>query len=112
MHDPDRYGMSDARRRDRHLHRVGPNQHRSEACHCTIQHRRRDIEPYDRSPTAAKAERHDSCAHSDLQYYSVPWRELGVHESGVLVSSALPSARLVIAFSQLIEFTHERIRDR
>ena len=78
MHNPDRNCMRDARRRNRHLHRVGPDQHRPESCHCAIQHGLRDIETHDGSSTPAQAERHNSSTDSDLEYDSFSRRQFGV----------------------------------
>jgi len=102
--------MSEARRRNRHLHRVGADKHRPDARHCAIQHRLRDVEPDDSSPAPPEAERHNSRPDTDLEYGSFCCWELGVDESGVLVPTTLSSARLVIVLSKLIELAHGRRR--
>ena len=106
MHDPNRDCVSDARSRDRHLHRVGADEHRPEALPGAGHHRRGEIETYDRAPTSLQSERHDAGAYPDLENDPVSGWELRDDVRRVFVATMFASPRLVVVLGQLIELTH------
>jgi hypothetical protein len=106
MNNPNRYGMSDARGRDRAPQCVAVHHHGPKPLVGTDEHRSGQIQTEDRSSPSPQTKGNHPGAHTDLQDRIVTGRKVNIDVCRVVVAPRLTAAHVVVVLGELIELSH------